>query len=188
MAERNGGASARQTVIDDKGRCTNLLPSEEIPRATLVEVQRAFFRYSAGDRGSLTFSELCSAVAALGASLSVVEVEANLARVGKSTEEKIRLEEFIQLMSFCVNDRCSARELRTTFRLMNGFDDGVLTIKRLREVVLSIGYNIPDDILEDMVAVAHGTNGEVHEDGFVDALTRRVDILDDDSEASSCSE
>ena len=27
--------------------------------------------------------------------------------------------------------------------------------------MLSIGYNIPDDILEDMVAVAHGTNGEV---------------------------
>ena len=34
-------------------------------------------------------------------------------------------------------------------------------IRVFHKVVLSIGYNIPDDILEDMVAVAHGTNGEV---------------------------
>ena len=41
-------------------------------------------------------------------------------------------------------------------------------MKRLRielnpssEVVLSVGYTIPDDVLEDMIAVAQGTNGEV---------------------------
>eukprot|EP00968_Pinguiococcus_pyrenoidosus_P020996 scaffold2658_cov246-Pinguiococcus_pyrenoidosus.AAC.2 len=124
----------------------------------------AFQLIDKGEDGVITAIDLMDTLCDLGKKVTEKEVEEMLKLVDTDFDDEFSFDEFLTIMeSIMTTSIDSAKQDIEAFRYFDRNYDGVISKKELYSVMRSLGENLTDEELDDMMA-----EGDLNGDGTID--------------------
>jgi calmodulin len=131
--------------------------------AEVEQYKEVFQVFDKDGTGDITASELGEVMRELGLNPSEAELRDLVSEVDVNNDGVISFEEFLGLMSQTVKDMDTEQELLKAFEVFDKDGSGTISSDELRNVLKSLGENLTDDEVEEMIKLAD-RNG----DGSID--------------------
>jgi len=123
-----------------------------------VELRKAFDLFDKDGSGRMAASELRVALRALGFECGPGELKLLLQEVGVgSLDATLDFSEFKQALLIKAGERESKEEVLRAFKMLDYNDNGVITFEDLKSVCDSVGHNLTDDELVEMIVFVKNT-------------------------------
>jgi len=126
----------------------------------LEELKEAFEIFDKNKDGSISVSELEKILKSLGEKATRDEVKQMVAKVDKDGDGNISFDEFVALMATAKSS--SDAEMRQAFDVFDSDHSGKISREELRQVMKTLGENVTEDQLNDMLKAA-----DINEDGEI---------------------
>jgi centrin-1 len=123
-----------------------------------VELRKAFDLFDKDGSGRMAASELRVALRALGFECGPGELKLLLQDVGvTSLDATLDFSEFKRALLLKAGERESKEEVLRAFKMLDYNDNGVITFEDLKSVCDSVGHNLTDDELVEMIVFVKNT-------------------------------
>ncbi|XP_037957767.1 calmodulin-like [Teleopsis dalmanni] len=144
----------------------NDLTEEDL--ATLKEYYKIFRDSSTGN---ITLESLQTIMACMGPIKTDEEVASVFAQYDTTQRGSLTYDELVVCMKQELHQPPPRVSLEEEFKKLDKNKDGFITAADLRQVIINLGLNIPDDEIEGMIAEVAGTDGLVDTDKFTKLFT-----------------
>jgi len=122
--------------------------------------------------GTITAHELGEIMRSLGQNPSDSELQDMINEVDIDHSGSIDFEEFLKMMSTTVKAHHFADETRAAFNVFDKDGSGTISAEELRQVMKSLGENLTDAEIDEMIAEADkDRNGTIDYEEFVQLLS-----------------
>ncbi|GFR50931.1 hypothetical protein Agub_g13251 [Astrephomene gubernaculifera] len=111
----------------------------------------AFETLDAERSGFVSRKQLKVALRALGFDVRKADVLDLLARHGEQNADRLDFQTFRELVAEVLSQRSAMEEHRRAFQLFDHLGQGAIDFAALKRVVRSLGLDIPDEELQDMI-------------------------------------
>lgn len=139
------------------------------------ELKEAFSMFDNDKDGQITVVELGKVMEKLGQKLSRSELEKMISKIDKNGNGSINYKDFKTMMQVQLEQKSTDDEIRQAFELFDKDKDGKISPIELKEVMQSLGENLTDQDVKDMIAEAD-QNG----DGYINFNEfKRMMLIDD---------
>ncbi|KAK0737756.1 hypothetical protein B0T18DRAFT_233863 [Schizothecium vesticola] len=127
------------------------------------QFRQVFDVFDKDHTGDITASELGAVMKELGLNPSDAELEDLVNEADLNKDGVICFDEFLNLMSQTVKETDTEQELVNAFRVFDKDNSGTISTEELRNVLRSLGENLTDAELDEMIKLAD-KNGDGHID------------------------
>ncbi|KAK3936687.1 hypothetical protein QBC46DRAFT_394370 [Diplogelasinospora grovesii] len=127
------------------------MSTEQLQREQFKEVFDIFDKDGTGD---ITAEELGNVMKELGLNPSDAELQDLISEVDVNNDGVINFEEFLHLMSQKVKETDTEQELINAFKVFDQDGSGTISTEELRNVLRSLGENLTDAELDEMIHLA----------------------------------
>ncbi|KAI0242017.1 putative calmodulin-like protein 6, partial [Lamellibrachia satsuma] len=134
------------------------LSSEQI-----AEYRAAFRSIDIDGSGTISVHELGTAMRNLGERLTDDDIRAMIREADEDYSGNIDFDEFVTMMASKPRPKSEEELVAEAFRRFDVDGDGVLTVDELRQGMISLGEDMTDEEIEDMMRAA-----DVNGDGVID--------------------
>ncbi|KAL2443965.1 Calmodulin [Exophiala dermatitidis] len=147
---------------------TSAKPSEEEIKA----YRDVFALFDKDGSGTITAQELGEIMRSLGQNPSDSELQDMINEVDIDHSGSIDFDEFLKMMSTTVRAQDFAHETRAAFDVFDKDGSGTISADELRQVMKSLGENLTDAEIEEMIREADkDMNGTIDYEEFVQLLS-----------------
>ncbi|XP_071160620.1 uncharacterized protein [Mytilus edulis] len=147
---------------------TNVIIASELSREELAAYKEAFGLFDANGDGVISTWELKSVLRALGQNPSNEELIEMIREADLDGNGIIDFDEFINMMIRRNNSEESDETLREAFNIFDHDNNNFITCADLRYVIKSLGLDISDETIDEMVREAdEDGNGKVGVEEFI---------------------
>ena len=115
------------------------------------ELKEAFSMFDNDADGKITVVELGKVMEKLGQKLSRSELEKMISKIDKNGAGSINYKDFKTMMQVQLEQKSTDDEIRQAFELFDKDKDGKISPKELKEVMQSLGENLTDQDVKDMI-------------------------------------
>ena len=137
----------------------------------LAEFKEAFGLFDKNGDGTISETELKKIMDSLGKKLTTAEVHTMMLHVDTNKNGTIDFQEFLQLMERKTTAGDKESELRDAFNLFDKNGDGFISAEELKSVMKSVGENMGDTEVEQMIKEADlDGDGKINYTEFVRML------------------
>lgn len=127
------------------------------------EYKEAFSLFDKTGNGVISVQEFKNLMNALDQELSEAEIKQMM-----NSEGHIDFGEFVALMARQVFEKDTEEELRVAFKIIDSNDNGVISASELKAIMISLGENLTDEEINDMIVEADfDRDGVINYDEFV---------------------
>ncbi|KAI6656720.1 calmodulin-like protein 12 [Oopsacas minuta] len=152
-----------QKVNDD----SQLAKEYGITEEQVGEYREAFRLFDKDGDGTITCKELLAVLNSLGQKCTEKEAKEMIAEVDTDQNETIELGEFIQIMRKKHSKKTKTEELKEAFKCFDKNGDGHISHAELKEVMKSMGQEMDDSQIEQMIIAADtNSDGEIDFEEF----------------------
>merc|ERR1712159_912748 len=151
---------ARGRAAADKraAELQNLTPEQK------GELREAFDLFDTDGSGAVDFTELHTAMKALGFKPKKEEIAKMVKEMDKDGDATVDFEEFCIMMAEKMNQKDGKEELLKGFKLFDDDNTGKISFKNFKRVAKELGENLSDKELEDILGEADTDgDGEISE-------------------------
>ncbi|KIW42932.1 uncharacterized protein PV06_06430 [Exophiala oligosperma] len=153
---------------------TTMTPTSAQPLAEdeIKAFKDVFALFDKDNSGTITASELGEIMRSLGQNPSDSELQDMINEVDIDNSGAIDFDEFIKMMSTTVKAHHFADETRAAFNVFDKDGSGTISADELRQVMKSIGENLTDAEIDEMIREADKDhNGSIDYEEFVQLLS-----------------
>ncbi|OAP57329.1 hypothetical protein AYL99_08067 [Fonsecaea erecta] len=131
-----------------------------------------FALFDKDSSGTITAQELGEIMKSLGQNPSDSELQDMINEVDVDRSGSIDFDEFLQMMSTTVKAQDFAHETRAAFNVFDKDGSGTISADELRQVMKSLGENLTDNEIDEMIREADkDNNGTIDYEEFVQLLS-----------------
>lgn len=142
--------------------------SISLTEAQVDEFQEAFGLFDKDGNGCISIEELGVVLTALGRAPTQDELKAMIGEADEDGSGQIEFPEFLKLMAAKLHDMDSVEELQEAFSVFDRDKTGHVTASELKHVMNSLGENVSNQDVEDMMKEADmDGDGELSVDDFI---------------------
>ncbi|KAG0668580.1 phosphorylase kinase, delta [Maudiozyma exigua] len=138
----------------------------------IAEFKETFDLFDKDHSGSISASELKSVMKSLGLSPTDEEVQDLVNEIDIDGNNEIEFNEFLTLMSKQMPSNDTEQELIEAFKVFDTNGDGVISVSELKSVLKSIGEDLSDDELNQMIQEVSKGTGEINIEQFAALLSK----------------
>lgn len=144
--------------------------------AELLEIREAFALFDMDGSGTISISELKTAMGSLGFSTKNHMVHEMINRLDKDKSGDIDFAEFTELMLSSTEKKDSKEDILHVFHLFDQDGQGKITLQSLRRVADELGETVSDDELRKMIGAADtNEDGAISKEEFLAIFLRAVE-------------
>ncbi|KAF8859290.1 BC4, calmodulin [Acephala macrosclerotiorum] len=156
-------------LTDDQIAEINAFPKEQVE-----EFKRVFALFDKNGDGNITSSELGAVMRSLGQNPSDAELQDIVNEGDTDADGAMDFPEFLSMMARKSKSLDTESELKAAFAVFDKDNDGVISAAELRDVMASIGENLTDaEVDEVMKEVDQDGNGSIDFEEFLQVLNRK---------------
>lgn len=138
------------------------------------EIKEAFDLFDIDGSGLVDPKELKAAILSLGFEARNQTIYQMLLDLDQHTSRPIDFEEFVDLMTARLSDRCTRDDCAKVFRLFDTEQKGSINVSNLRRIAKELGEAISAEELQEMILRADSNgDGEVTLNDFYHVMARR---------------
>jgi centrin-2/centrin-1 len=119
------------------------------------ELRQAFDLFDTEGTGRIQAQEIKVALRALGFEVKKDELKALLAEVGTAPSGSMDFNEFLRIILMKVGEKESKEEVQRAFMLFDETDKGHISFEDLKQISKTLGQDLTDDELKEMMDFAH---------------------------------
>ncbi|KAK3317204.1 hypothetical protein B0T22DRAFT_164704 [Podospora appendiculata] len=134
-----------------------------LPADQVAQIKEVFDVFDKDHTGDITADELGHVMKELGLNPSDSELQDLVNEADTNKDGVISFDEFLGLMSMAVKETDSEQELLNAFKVFDQDGSGTISTEELRNVLRSLGENLTDAELDEMIQMAD-KNGDGHID------------------------
>ncbi|KAI8037198.1 uncharacterized protein LOC128255694 [Drosophila gunungcola] len=147
---------------------------EELSSEEQMLIRETFRILDKENEGAITSKEMAVVIRALGRQPNESEVQSMINEVDSEGNGSIEAPEFFNLILRKMRDTNHEDELREAFRVFDKENNGYISITELKAVFTSLGVNIGDDELEDIIREYDlDADNHINYEEFVNMMTMR---------------
>lgn len=151
----NNASKTQQQIAQSKRREVVHL---DVTPTQQAELRKAFDLFDKDGSGRMAASELRVALRALGFECGPGELKLLLQDVGvNSLDATLDFSEFKRALLLKAGERETKEEVLRAFKMLDYNDNGVITFEDLKSVCDSVGHNLTDDELVEMIVFVKNT-------------------------------
>jgi len=148
--------------------------AETLSEERISEFREAFALFDKDGDGTITTNELGEMMRSLGQNPSDGELRDMVNEVDVDGNGTIEFAEFCAMMARKTHDTNPVEELKEAFKLFDKDGNGSISTKELREVMKSLGEQLSNSEVEEMMREADTDgDGEIDFDEFVKMMTAK---------------
>merc|ERR1712031_42549 len=137
------------------------------------ELREAFDLFDTDGSGAVDFTELHTAMKALGFEPKKEEIAKMVKEMDKDGDATVDFEEFCKMMAEKMNQKDGKEELLKGFKLFDDDGTGKVSFKNFQRVAKELGETLSDDDLKAIIADADTDgDGEINEAEFLSVMER----------------
>jgi calmodulin len=139
----------------------------QLSEGQISEFKEAFSLFDKAGEGTITAVELGTVMRSLGQNPTDDELTAMINEVDADGNGTIDFPEFLTMMARKMSDIDSEAEIRAAFKVFDKDCDGFITVHELRHIMPTLGENLTDQEIDDMIREADITgDGRVNYEEF----------------------
>ena len=143
----------------------------DIPKDKTEEYKKIFKLYSTNDDGYINKSELATIFKSTNIDASDEEIKEIMKQLDLEEKNKINYDEFLSLINKGEKDSDEQDEIIKAFKVFDKDGNGLINIKELKDIMLSMGNNWDENELDEMLADAdYDMDGYINYEEFVRAM------------------
>ncbi|KAK5210815.1 hypothetical protein LTR47_001536 [Exophiala xenobiotica] len=157
-----------------KPRVSTMTPTSAQPLSEdeIKAFKDVFALFDKDSSGTITAHELGEIMRSLGQNPSDSELQDMINEVDIDNSGSIDFEEFLKMMNTNVKAHHFADETRAAFNVFDKDGSGTISAEELRQVMKSLGENLTDAEIDEMIAEADkDRNGTIDYEEFVQLLS-----------------
>lgn len=132
------------------------------------EIKEAFDLFDTDGSGKIDAKELKVAMRALGFEPKKEEIKSLITQVDHKGTGTIEYQDFLEMMTYKMNERDPYEEMRKAFRLFLDDDSDRICLRHLKRVAKELGETMAEDELQEMIDEAdRDGDGEISEEDFI---------------------
>jgi len=164
MSRRSGGEQRRKTY-ERPG-----VSEEEID-----EIREAFLLFDADRSGTISATELKTAMASLGFEGKNQAIFQMMSDVDEDGSGMIDFDEFLDMMTAKMSDKDTKEDIAKVFQLYDDDNTGKISLRNMKRVAKELGETMGDKDLMEMIERADTDNdGEITLDDFYAIMTKKT--------------
>merc|ERR1711898_74210 len=137
------------------------------------ELREAFDLFDTDGSGAVDFTELHTAMKALGFEPKKEEVAKMVKEMDKDGDATVDFEEFCIMLAEKMNQKDGKEEIMKGFKLFDDDNSGKISMKNFKRVAKELGENLSDKELEEIIAEADADgDGEINEAEFLAVMVK----------------
>lgn len=141
---------------------TSKTKKQQLSKEQIQEFKQAFDLFDVDENGRISHKELKKIMQGLGQHPTEVEVEELIHDIDSTGDGSIDWNEFLVMINTKINSNENEDDLKAVFKAFDKGGRGKIGINELREVMLSLGEDLSDDVLQAMIDEIDDDN-----DGYV---------------------
>lgn len=150
-------------VSSGKGPASARSPVEVLSDEQIQSLKDVFDLFDKDHSGSISTSELGDVMRSLGQNPTDAELQDMVNEVDTDNSGTIEFNEFMAMMSTSIQPKDFAEETMAAFKVFDKDGSGTISAEELKQVMKSLGENLTDAEIEDMIREADKDN-----DGTID--------------------
>jgi len=131
----------------------------QLDKNEVHQLKQAFKFFDKNDDGTITTEEINVVMESIGLQISKQELEDIMADLDVNGDGHMDFDEFVQMMDRRMSVHSQRAEIEDTFKFFDKNGDGKITFEELKEVLLTLGEEVSDKDVWDMIKEAD-TNGD----------------------------
>ncbi|KAL2270086.1 hypothetical protein VTJ83DRAFT_2270 [Remersonia thermophila] len=139
-----------------------MAPSHSLSPEQVATFKEVFSVFDKDGTGDITADELGEVMRELGLNPTASELRDLVNEADLNNDGVISFEEFLALMSHSANEQDAEQELLNAFKTFDKDGSGTISTEELRSVLKSLGENLTDAELDEMIKLAdHNGDGQI---------------------------
>lgn len=138
----------------------------------IAEFKETFDLFDKDHSGSISASELKTVMKSLGLSPTDDEVQDLVREIDIDGNNMIEFNEFLTLMSKQITSHDTEQELVEAFKVFDTNGDGVISVSELKAVLKSIGEDLSEEELNQMIQEVSKGTGVINIEQFAALLSK----------------
>ena len=140
----------------------------DIPKDKTEEYKKIFKLYSNNDDGYINKSELATIFKSINIDASDEEIKEIMKQLDLEEKNKINYDEFLSLINQGEKGFDEQEEVLKAFKVFDKDGNGLINIKELKDIMLSLGNNWDENEINEMLADAdYDMDGYINYEEFV---------------------
>ncbi|CCH62443.1 hypothetical protein TBLA_0H01560 [Henningerozyma blattae CBS 6284] len=144
----------------------------QLTQEQIEEYREIFNLFDKDHSGSISGSELTSVMRSLGLKPTESEVTDLMNEIDLDGNHQIEFDEFLVLMSRQQKSNDSKEELLEAFKVFDVNGDGYISRSELKQVLTSIGENLSEQEIDDMMKEVGDGKGRIDINQFAAMLSK----------------
>merc|ERR1712224_861721 len=137
------------------------------------ELREAFDLFDTDGSGAVDFTELMTAMKALGFEPKKEEIAKMVKEMDKDGDATVDFEEFCIMLAEKMNQKDGKEEMLKGFKLFDDDNTGKISMKNFKRVAKELGENLTDQELEAILGEADtDKDGEINEAEFLNVMVK----------------
>merc|ERR1712224_88308 len=137
------------------------------------ELREAFDLFDTDGSGAVDFTELMTAIKALGFEPKKEEIAKMVKEMDKDGDQTVDFEEFCIMMAEKMNQKDGKDEMLKGFKMFDDDNTGKISMKNFKRVAKELGENLTDKELEEILGEADtDKDGEINEAEFLAVMVK----------------
>jgi len=128
--------------------------ADSFTKEEIAGFEDAFALFDKDGDGTITITELGTVLESLGQKRTPAELKTMFDEVDTDGNGTIDFEEFVAMMAGHMDDTSLEEELGDAFKLFDKDGDGQISAAELKAILHSLGQELPDSDIEDMLREA----------------------------------
>ncbi|KAK5089441.1 Mitochondrial group I intron splicing factor ccm1 [Exophiala xenobiotica] len=147
-------------------------PIEQLSAEQIQSLKDVFSLFDKDGSGSISTSELGDVMRSLGQNPTDAELQDMVNEVDTDQSGSIELNEFMAMMATSLQPQDTAEETRAAFNVFDKDGSGTISASELRDVMKSLGENLTDAEIDEMIREADkDNNGTIDYEEFANLLS-----------------
>ncbi|GMM57594.1 hypothetical protein DAKH74_042100 [Maudiozyma humilis] len=138
----------------------------------IAEFKETFDLFDKDHSGSISASELKTVMKSLGLNPTDDEVQDLVREIDIDGNNMIEFNEFLTLMSKQITSNDTEQELIEAFKVFDTNGDGVISVSELKAVLKSIGEDLSEEELNQMIQEVSKGTGVINIEQFASLLSK----------------
>ncbi|KAI9471764.1 calmodulin 3 [Coemansia mojavensis] len=134
---------------------------QELPSEKIEELRAAFELFDKNGDGTISATELAEVMKQMNQNPTQQEINDMIGEVDEDGNGTIEFEEFVTMMTRHQSSTKEEDDLAMSFKMFDKNGDGSISKDELREVMASLGENLSEKEIDDMLAEADVNNDNV---------------------------
>jgi len=131
----------------------------QLDKAEIHQLKQAFKFFDKNGDGTISTEEIDIVMKSIGLQISKQELDDLMADLDENGDGHMDFDEFVQMMDRRMSIRSQRAEIEDTFKFFDKNGDGKITFDELKEVLITLGEEVTDKDVWDMIKEAD-TNGD----------------------------